>query len=441
MATKLGNTDYQSIMARANADMQKLQSISASGNWEQILSILQGEFKAQLPGAGKSVFSIAENVEGLSSGNSSQQAAAFQNILTDITNLLGNLGTKESAKANQEVKKNDEAIQKNDQDVSNLHQSVDSRLQQIMDQCTSGAKTIEDAINEIEALGGDKGQIASAQAELEQHLAEIEANKVILNNESSSSDERKQALTAILSAASAINSLVILVNGYKEQIEAQNAIVEETSNNLAELTTDATQVLTDGMNQMAELAQNNQAQTVKTTEMAVNGTAKEVAGNTQVVIGESMTSGPQAVVTGAEGFKYIMSGNDKINAGATLMGGATQGLSQLTQSLGQMGSYLQYFANFANGIGKFGEGTQELLGQYDATVNPAITSIGSWEQVGVANQQLQTYIQEYTSDMSSDANNKNTSNLNDMQTELENTDSENMKFKQFVFDTGIFKAS
>ena len=446
MTNKLGNINYQAIMARANADMQKLQSISSGSNWEEILAILQGEMKNQLPGAGKSIFSIGEDIQGIASGNASQQASAFQNILNDITSLIGNLSTKDSAQANQEVKKNDNEIQKNDQEATNLNQTVDAKLQQIMDQCTNGAKTIEDAIKEIEALGGDKGKIASAQEELDQHLATIEENKQILNNGVSSPEEKKQALSNILNAASAINSLVILVNGYKEQIEAQNAIVEETSNNLAELTTNANQILTDGMTKMAELVQNNQAQTVKTSEMAVKGTTKEVAGNTQVIIGEGMTSGPQAMFTGSEGFKYIMSGNDKINAGATLMGGATQGLSKLTQSMGQMGSYLQYFANFANGIGKFGEGAQELLGQYDTTVNASITAIGSWEQVGSANEQLQAYIQEYTSDMGSNEKNvskgsKTTQNNNERQTEVENTDADEMNFKEFLFDTNIFKAS
>ena len=60
MTNKLGNINYQAIMARANADMQKLQSISSGSNWEEILAILQGDMKNQLPGAGKSIFSIGE---------------------------------------------------------------------------------------------------------------------------------------------------------------------------------------------------------------------------------------------------------------------------------------------------------------------------------------------------------------------------------------------
>jgi hypothetical protein len=115
MTNKLGNINYQAIMARANADMQKLQSISSGSNWEEILAILQGEMKNQLPGAGKSIFSIGEDIQGIASGNASQQASAFQNILNDITSLIGNLSTKDSAQANQEVKKNDNEIQKNDQ--------------------------------------------------------------------------------------------------------------------------------------------------------------------------------------------------------------------------------------------------------------------------------------------------------------------------------------
>ena len=447
----LTNTNYQSIMAQANQQMQQLKNITSSGNWEEILSILQNQVQGQLPGAGKSIFNIAQNGEQMFTGDANQKAAAFQNILNSITDLLGNLGTKESAKANKEVKQNDKEIQKNDQDANKLHQTVDAQLQNIMEQCTSGAKTIEDAIKEIEALGGDKGKIAEAQAELEQHLATIEENKTILNNGVSSPDAKKQALVNILNAASAINSLVILVNDYKSQIESQNSIVEKTSTDLADLTTNATQILGQGMQDMAQLMQNGQAQTVKTTEMSAKGTANTSAGTTQITIGESLTSGPQAMVTSSEGVKYIMSGNDKVNAGATLMSGSIQGLAQLTQSMGQMGSYLQYFANFANGIGKFSEGAQELVGQYDATVNPMITALGSWEQVGSANDTLQNYISEYTSDIAGTNsqssgfqfgfNTQNNTNVNDKQTEIENTDSKDMNFKEFTFDTSIFRAT
>lgn len=458
----LTQTNYQSILTQANQQMQQLMNISSSGNWEEILAAIQNAFQGQayqqLPGAGKSIFNIEKSGEQLFSGDTNQKAAAFQNILNSLTDLLGNLGTKKSLEANKEVKKNDAEIRKNDMEASKLHQTLDSKLQDIMNQCTNGAKTIEDAIKEIEALGGDKGQIAQAQADLEQQLAVIEENKIILNNGVSSLEEKKQALVNILSAASAINSLVALVNDCKAQIEAKNAIVEQTSTDLADLTVNASEALGQGMQDMAQLMQNGQQLTVKTEAMSGKAIAETGAGETQIGIGQAMTSGVQAIATGSEGIKYIMSGNDKVNAGATLMSGSIQGLAQLTQSMGQMNSYLQYFANFCNGIGKFTEGAQELVGQYDATVNPMITAIGSWEQVNSANTELQTYLQEYTSntDTKSESQNKwqptlnigfnngkfsykATNNLQDKQTEIEQSDASNMQFKEFTFDTNLFK--
>jgi hypothetical protein len=252
--------------------------------------------------------------------------------------------------------------------------------------------------------------------------------------------------------------LVALVNDCKAQIEAKNAIVEQTSTDLADLTVNASEALGQGMQDMARLMQNGQQLTVKTEAMSGKAIAETGAGEIQIGIGQEMTSGVQAIATGSEGIKYIMSGNDKVNAGATLMSGSVQGLAQLTQSMGQMNSYLQYFANFCNGIGKFTEGAQELVGQYDATVNPMITAIGSWEQVNSANTELQTYLQEYTSntDTKSESQNKwqptlnigfnngkfsykSTNNLQDKQTEIEQSDASNMQFKEFTFDTNLFK--
>ena len=235
-----------------------------------------------------------------------------------------------------------------------------------------------------------------------------------------------------------------LINGSNSNtLEFKNA-----SNGISELMTQTSEVITQGIQSIQGNIGKAQQLQGESTLMATESVAKDTAGGIQVAIGEAMTSGLHSVVTGSTGAKYIMSGNDKINAGATLMQGSTQGLAKLTQSVGSMGSYLTEFTNFAYGIGQVVGGTSELVGQYDTTVNAMISSIGSWDVVSEANDQLQTYVTEYAAElpqeMTEDAEEAPVSTEPNQGSASEetnvNTDAENI-FKKFEFDTSIFKAT
>ena len=437
----LESTNYQNILAQAQAQLNQLLG-STEG----------GQNAGGSNGASSyvnSVWGLAGSTEQLISGDDSQKANAINNIVNKLTDLLSSLGPNDSANANKKVKANDKKIAENDAQAQETSMTIDSKLQEIFNQCEAGTKTIEDALAEIQKLGGDDGgEIAKVQEQLDEHLQTIENNKLVLNDDSANSKDRQAALKNILGAASAINSLVTTVNGYLEQIQEQNAVVENASNGISELMTQTSEVITQGIQSIQGNIGKAQQLQGESTLMATESVAKDTAGGIQVAIGEAMTSGLHSVVTGSTGAKYIMSGNDKINAGATLMQGSTQGLAKLTQSVGSMGSYLTEFTNFAYGIGQVVGGTSELVGQYDTTVNAMISSIGSWDVVSEANDQLQTYVTEYAAElpqeMTEDAEEAPVSTEPNQGSASEetnvNTDAENI-FKKFEFDTSIFKAT
>lgn len=444
----LGSTNYQAILAQANQQVQQLLTLVNTD------SSSVGSFSASNINC---VFDLAQNVGQMTEGDDSQKTYALQNILGNITSLLSNLGTKDSANANKRVKNSDKQITSNDNQAAATAQSVDAQLQNILDQCNVNKGAIENALAKIQALGGDEGQIKKAQSELEQQLEIIEDSKRTLNNPESQPEDRKNALKAILNAVTIINGLVETVNKCQEEIEAQNAVIETSSNNLAELSTNATEVLTTGINDIKTNLQNSKTLTTDNTVMSADALQEDVVGTTQVSIGEAMTSSPAAIVTGAEGAQYIMSGNDKINAGSTLMQGAVTNLSKLTQSVGAFNGYLTEFTNFANGIGQFTDGTAELVGQYDTTVNPMITAIGSWQNIADANQKLEQYTNDYAAEVglsdqdimesagfaaaNSFMNSQTTAWTRGItaQPEHEENESQEIIYKEFSFDTSVFK--
>ena len=423
----LENANYQNILTQAQGQLNQLLSLTEGGQTGSGASSYIN-----------SVWGLAGNTEQLINGDDSQKASAIQNIVNKLTDLISNLGTGEAGKANKRVKENDKKIADNDNQAQKTSMTIDAKLQEIMNQCEAGSKSIEDAIKQIQELGGDNGEIGKVQEQLDEQLQIIEDNKQVLNDDSANSKDRHTALKNILGAASAINTLVANVNEILGQIEEQNAVVENASTQIADLSTGAAEILAEGTRDIQEnMAKTGQLQG-ENTIMASESVVKDTAGATQIAIGEAMSSGPQAIVAGATGAKYIMSGNDKVNAGATLMSGSVQGLQKLTQSVGSMGGYLTEFANFANGIGQFAEGATELVGKYDTTVNSMITAIGSWDVVTDANNQLQAYVEEYSGGLEETVGEEEQNKGQDLEVGYT---AENNIFKKFEFDTNIFKAA
>ena len=444
MSTTLGQTNYSQIVAEAQSKVKELLGlINIDGVSETGAGAKATKSTGYSgPNIGNLLNGTANNIATIVEDSDQQKASAIQDIMSDLMDLFSNLGTGASSKASKEVKNNDKKIEDNKKSAEETSKKVSEKVQGILKDCEANATNIADAIASIEKLGGDKGEIAKVEQQLEEQLEIIEDNKEILSSDADSK-EKKDALVNILNASSAIAGLVEQVAGYKEQILAQNAIVEENSNKIAELTTDSANAISEGVNKMQESLVNAGVLTEEQATLSIKSAKQTATGTAQESTGQALSSN---WVTATEGAKYILSGNDKLNAGATLMRGATQGLSKLTASIGEMGQYLTLFTEFGNGIGSFAEGAVQLIGQYDTTVNPMIESIGSWDNIAKASKELETYTQTYaqetlgeTQESTSQTQGQNSKKIE--ATDIQNADDENMKFKKFEFDTSIFTAN
>lgn len=440
--TTLSGTNYSQIVAEAqskvkdlieliNVDGGSTQGVKKTGKSVNIGNLLNG---------------TTNNVKNIVEGNDQQKASAIQDIMNDLMDLFSNLGTGASSKARKDVLDNDKKIEENKKSAEECSQKVSEKVQNILNDCEANATSIAEAIEKIQKLGGDKGKIAEVEQQLQEQLEIIEENKEILSSDAEAG-EKKDALVNILNASKAISGLVEQVAGFKEQILEQNTLVEKSSENIAQLTVDSADTISKGISQMQESLKKAGVLIQKQATLSIEAVKNTGTGTAQEATGQAMTN---FWATAAQGAKYILSGNDKLNAGTTLMQGATQGLSKLTGSIGEMGQYLTLFTEFGNGVGSFAEGAVQLIGQYDATVNPMIESIGSWDNIAKASEELETYTQGYaqealgetqgsttqTQGSTSQAQGQNSKKIE--ATDIQNADEENMKFKKFEFDTSIF---
>lgn len=376
------------MSAISNTDLQKYIKAGVNGNFD--ISSVIGQFGGQV--SGTSYNDIAWFVNALQSGDTGN---IIQSGIQTIGGIFSNLSTNDAAEASKRNDKDNKKINDNKEKTNEIFASLNESLNTILSTCDEKKELIESALETIEKLGGDKGQIAEKQQQLQEKLAQIKAQQEILNNPNTKSDERRQAIQTILGLVSDINTIAAEVDNYKSQLEAQQETVQTASKDIEDLTEEMESIKDKGQTDAAELTQENIQLLAESTKKVADGTGKEVLGTQQVTAGEAMTSGPQAIVSGSEGVQLILSGKSKITGGAQLMSGAANDFKNIAANTSNIQEAFTSFSSFVQGIGEYNDGIKELVGAFNATVEPMITSVGSWETVKTTNQALGEYTTEY----------------------------------------------
>ena len=430
MAPDFDLTQIQSTLNQAIGQLGSTGSVSAGGSSSSTSFV-------------NSVWNLAQEGQVAANGNNKQKAEAISNIVKNLMGMLTSLGTNENSKATKEVKKNEKNAEALDKKADESAQATEEQVNEIINNIANNTTSISQAIEKIEELGGDKGQIAEAQEQLEEQLEIIEENKAILNDGVSSPEAKQEALQALVGAASVINGLVESIGEVQKEIEAQNNIVENSTNNVSGLIEESVSVITNGAVELQSFIKEGAAQSVTSTTTSVTGSANEIVGKKATAMGSASSAIP--FVGSTAGSKLIQIGMDQTMAGGTRISGAATTLSTLTKAIGEMGSNLSNLSNFTNSVGEIGNSFVALVGQYGSALENVITATGTWSAVADANAQFEEAIAEYqsqngmietnqweqmskTSYTSDDKNNSNETSSNEGENNL-----------AFNFDTNLFR--
>ena len=430
----MSGTDVQSILNNALSQLKSIESSgSATGGSSSNTQFIN------------SIYSLVGDAETLSEGGNQQTASAVGGIVKNVINAILSLGTGERDKANQEVKTNTENANTLGQNAETTFQNTNQQVTEIMNSITENTSSLESAMEQIQALGGDQGVIAEAQEQLEEQLTIIEEQKNILNSSDSTPQEKEAALNSINNASVVIAGLVESIGTYQAEIEAQNAAVETATTNVSGLIEQSVSTIADGAAKLQAYMQQGAGQITTNTTSSVTGTGNTVTGQSATAAGNAASSN---VFTASIAPKLLRIGADQSGAGTIRLGGAVSNLSALTKAIGEMGSDLTEMANFVNSVGGIGENFLNLVGQYGETLEPVIVAVGSWDAVADANEQLQTAITDYSaasgiavqsSDETSASQGQNKAPASAPQTPAEGGQVQNTGDVKFEFDTNLFR--
>lgn len=377
------NTDFQSILNSAKSQLSSLGvngTSSASGN--DYLN---------------SVWGLIQNGETAINGNDQQRAQAIANMVQKLMSMVMSLGTNENSKATKEVRNNDNKANQVNQNADKTAEEVKSKVDEIVGNIKSGTADIQKAIAQIEEIGGNQNDIEKAQKAVLKQAEIIEENLRIINNGVSNTDAKQEALKNINEASKTIQGLTDQMSFLSEKaqtkIQEQNAIIENSTNELANLVIDAATTISNGTNDLKGFVQNAAQQMVTNTATGTTGAANEVVGATATTSGSATSFIPIFGQTASS--KLIQIGADQTAAGATRIGGSAKTLASLTQAIGKMGSNIQDITGLVGSVQSESDNAVSLVGEYQTKLDSIITATGSWSQVADANADLTSAIAEY----------------------------------------------
>ncbi len=377
------NTDFQSILNSAKSQLSSLGvngAFSASGN--DYLN---------------SVWGLVQDGQSAVEGNDQQKAQAITNMVQKLMSMIMSLGTNENSKATKEVSNNDNKANQVNQNADKTAEEVKSKVDEIVGNIKSGTADIQKAIAQIEEIGGNQNDIEEAQKAVLKQAEIIEENLRIINNGVSNTDAKQEALKNINKASKTIQGLTDQMSFLSEKaqtkIQEQNAIIENSTNELANLVIDAATTISNGTNDLKGFVQNAAQQMVTNTATGTTGVANEVVGATATTSGSATSWVPVFGQTASS--KLIQIGADQTAAGATRIGGSAKTLASLTQAIGKMGSNIQGITGLVGNVQSESDNAVSLVGNYQTKLDSIITATGSWSQVADANADLTSAIAEY----------------------------------------------
>lgn len=377
------NTDLQSILNNAKSQLSSLGvngAFSASGN--DYLN---------------SVWGLIQNGETAINGNDQQKAQAITNMIQKLMSMVMSLGTNENSKATKEVNNNDNKANQVNQNADKTAEEVKSKVDEIVGNIKSGTADIQKAIAQIEEIGGNQNDIEEAQRAVQKQADVIAKNLLIINDGASNTDAKQKALKNIKEASKTIQGLTDQMSFLSEKaqtkIQEQNAIIENSTNELANLVIDAATTISNGTNDLKGFVQNAAQQMVTNTTTATTGAANEAVGATATTSGSATSWVPIFGQTASS--KLIQIGADQTAAGATRIGGSAKTLASLTQAIGKMGSNIQGITGLVGNVQSESDNAVSLVGNYQTKLDSIITATGSWSQVADANADLTSAIAEY----------------------------------------------
>ena len=330
-----------------------------------------------------------QGCQDIASDNSSKKTSGIQTIMNLV---VGFINSKLSAE--QETSESNENINEGKSSGEKVQKTTQEQINDIIASVGDNVKSINDALDAIEKLGGDDSEgLVGLQAQLEEQKALIKKAIETLKN-SKDEKEVEKALETIKTCQAVIGTLVERVDEITEEINKKTATVENLTTIVEAQQGNAEKILAEGLKAIEGIV-------LETSKEGITNVSYVAKGGQEVAEGTEIQAAVAAVEVGTLGAGTgVVAGVEKkaidlIEAGGIHISKGSSNLLSLGSVLGTLGDSMKDVSAYSTAIGSALDAAQEIIGSYSNTAKGLITSTGSWSTIKSANEELDKAVKDY----------------------------------------------
>lgn len=349
------------------------------------------------------IFDVA-NSAGAFSENATpeEKASAVQKLVNQALSIFNKIANNESKTAKKEVSAQTKATQKLLAKSQKLGAELDGSLTNIQSNIESQTAIVTDA---QKLLKETQKSIEEKQNEIQKIVEAIEEKQKELA--AATTDEDKAAiLQEIKGLAQGIADIGLSIKDESEQVDNLTKAVDDTTKDIEASTQQLAETQAEGLEELSEEYQRaNQANSdiIKTSVTAAENKATGAAAQNT-----AQTTSVNPITGATIASKLYQIANDQNMAATTRLTGIAGNISTLAQGIGGLSNATEVLSSFQNSIGSALNGYADIVGQWDAQINPVLISLGSFDILATGLEELNTVVDTDMTTLGVDTNNSET---------------------------------
>ena len=321
------------------------------------------------------IWGVAQDGGNIVNGSAEQKSQAIQGLVKKAFSLVEMLTNQEAKTAKKEVdnenKKTEDLRQKSEQTKVEMEGEFSEIVSSIDDQ--SGIVT-----EATEEIGNIQKSVEEKQKEIQDIVEQIEAKQKELATEK---DPQKQAvlLGEIQGLATQITNVGTTIQDDKKNLDNLTTAVDNTLENINTSTQKMEVVQQDGVAKIQQFTAEAKQNTAEVAQTGVQGTTNKVTGAAAEKAANAASSN---IFTGASVAPKLQKvAMDQNQACDTRLSSIATNIGRIAQGVGSLSGATQIIEQFRTSIGKSLDDYATLVGSWGTSVEPIVTSIGSFETV------------------------------------------------------------
>lgn len=322
------------------------------------------------------IFGVAQDGGNIVNGSVEQKSQAIQGLVNKALSLVEMLTNQESKAAKKEVENENKKTESLRQQSEQTKVKMEGEFSEIASSIDEQSSIVTEATEEI---GNIQKSVEKKQKEIQDIVEQIEAKQKELKAEKKDPQKQAALLGEIQGLAAQITTVGTTIQDDQKNLENLTTAVDNTLENINTSTQKMEVVQQDGVAKIQQFTAEATQNTAEVTQTGVQGTTNKVTGAAAETAANAASSN---LFTGASvAPKLRKVAMDQNQAGDTRLSSIATNIGRIAQGVGNLSGAVQIIEQFRTSIGNSLNGYAELVGSWGTSVEPLVTSIGSFETV------------------------------------------------------------